>query len=110
MLKAGLAHLWFVTIHPFDDGNGRIARAIEDLAFARSSRAAAASTACPPRSSAIARTTTPSSNTLSEAISTSPAGCSGSSTHCVDRSATPMPPSTRHSRKRTSGGPGTRQR
>ena len=30
MLKAGLAHLWFVTIHPFEDGNGRIARAIAD--------------------------------------------------------------------------------
>ena len=36
MLKAALAHLWFVTIHPFDDGNGRIARAIADLALARS--------------------------------------------------------------------------
>ncbi|WP_410875069.1 Fic family protein [Nocardia sp. A7] len=36
VLKAGLAHLWFVTIHPFDDGNGRIARAIGDLALARS--------------------------------------------------------------------------
>lgn len=35
VLKAGLAHLWFVTIHPFDDGNGRIARAIADLALAR---------------------------------------------------------------------------
>ena len=35
-LKAGLAHLWFVTIHPFDDGNGRIARAITDMAFAKS--------------------------------------------------------------------------
>src|SRR6202011_3155102 len=34
--KAGLAHLWFATIHPFDDGNGRIARAIADLALARS--------------------------------------------------------------------------
>ncbi len=34
--KAGLAHLWFVTIHPFEDGNGRIARAIADLALARS--------------------------------------------------------------------------
>src|SRR3546814_637088 len=32
VLKAGVAHLWFVTIHPFDDGNGRIARAIADLA------------------------------------------------------------------------------
>jgi Fic family protein len=36
VLKAGLAHLWFVTIHPFDDGNGRIARAIADLSLARS--------------------------------------------------------------------------
>ncbi len=36
VLKAGLAHLWFVTVHPFDDGNGRIARAIADLALARS--------------------------------------------------------------------------
>jgi Fic family protein len=36
VLKAGLAHLWFVTIHPFDDGNGRIARAIADMALARS--------------------------------------------------------------------------
>jgi Fic family protein len=36
VLKAGLAHFWFVTIHPFDDGNGRIARAIADLVLARS--------------------------------------------------------------------------
>jgi Fic family protein len=36
LAKAGLAHLWFVTIHPFDDGNGRIARAIADMALARS--------------------------------------------------------------------------
>ena len=35
LLRAGLAHLWFVTIHPFDDGNGRIARAIADLALAK---------------------------------------------------------------------------
>jgi Fic family protein len=34
-LKAAIAHLWFVTIHPFDDGNGRIARAIMDMQFAR---------------------------------------------------------------------------
>ena len=40
VLKAGLAHLWFVTIHPFDDGNGRIARAIADLALARSEHTA----------------------------------------------------------------------
>jgi Fic family protein len=36
VLKAALAHLWYVTIHPFDDGNGRIARAIADMALARS--------------------------------------------------------------------------
>ncbi len=36
VIKAGLAHLWFVTIHPFDDGNGRIARAHTDMMLARS--------------------------------------------------------------------------
>jgi Fic family protein len=36
ILAAGLAHLWFVTIHPFEDGNGRIARAIAGMALARS--------------------------------------------------------------------------
>jgi Fic family protein len=40
VLKAALAHLWFVTIHPFDDGNGRIARAIADLTLARSENSA----------------------------------------------------------------------
>jgi Fic family protein len=40
VLKAGIAHLWFVTIHPFDDGNGRIARAITDLMLARSENSA----------------------------------------------------------------------
>lgn len=35
VLKAAMAHFWFVTIHPFDDGNGRIARAIADMALAR---------------------------------------------------------------------------
>ncbi len=35
VLKAAIAHIWFVTIHPFDDGNGRIARAIADLTLAR---------------------------------------------------------------------------
>lgn len=36
LLIAGLAHMWFVTLHPFDDGNGRMARAIADMALARS--------------------------------------------------------------------------
>ncbi len=38
VLKAAIAHLWFVTIHPFDDGNGRIARALTDLLLTRSDR------------------------------------------------------------------------
>lgn len=38
VVKAALAHLWFVTVHPFEDGNGRIARAIADMALARSER------------------------------------------------------------------------
>ena len=36
VLKSAIAHLWFVTIHPFDDGNGRLARAIMDMQLARS--------------------------------------------------------------------------
>lgn len=40
VLRAALAHLWFVTIHPFDDGNGRIARAIADWQLARSENSA----------------------------------------------------------------------
>lgn len=36
VLKAAIAHLWFVTIHPFEDGNGRIARALTDMLLARS--------------------------------------------------------------------------
>lgn len=38
VLKAGIAHFWFVTIHPFEDGNGRIARAIADMALARADK------------------------------------------------------------------------
>jgi Fic family protein len=40
VVKAGIAHLRFVTIHPFDDGNGRIARALTDLMLARSEKSA----------------------------------------------------------------------
>lgn len=36
VLRSAIAHLWFVTLHPFEDGNGRIARAIADMALARS--------------------------------------------------------------------------
>ena len=38
VLMAAIAHLWFVTIHPFEDGNGRIARAIADMVLARSEK------------------------------------------------------------------------
>jgi len=40
VLKAAVAHLWFVTIHPFDDGNGRIARAVAEMQLARSEHSA----------------------------------------------------------------------
>lgn len=40
VIKAGIAHLWFVAIHPFEDGNGRIARAIGDMALAQADRSA----------------------------------------------------------------------
>ncbi|GHT44639.1 cell division protein Fic [Bacteroidia bacterium] len=40
VLKAAIAHLWFVTLHPFDDGNGRLARAIMDMQLARSDNSA----------------------------------------------------------------------
>jgi Fic family protein len=40
VMRAGVAHLWFVTIHPFEDGNGRIARAVADLALTRSDQSA----------------------------------------------------------------------
>jgi Fic family protein len=38
ILRAGIAHFWFVTLHPFDDGNGRLTRAIGDLALAQAER------------------------------------------------------------------------
>lgn len=40
VMKSALAHFWFVSIHPFDDGNGRIARAIADMMLARSEKSA----------------------------------------------------------------------
>ena len=58
VLKAGLAHFWFVTIHPFEDGNGRIARAIADLSLARADGSADRFYSMSSRSKPNARTTT----------------------------------------------------
>ena len=38
VLRAGIVHLWFVAIHPFEDGNGRIARVLADMLLARSEK------------------------------------------------------------------------
>lgn len=38
LLKSAIAHLWFITIHPFDDGNGRLARAIADMQLAKADK------------------------------------------------------------------------
>ena len=40
VIKAGIAHLWFVTLHPFDDGNGRLTRAITERMLAKSDNSA----------------------------------------------------------------------
>jgi len=40
VLRAGIAHFWFVTVHPFEDGNGRVSRAIADMALARADKSA----------------------------------------------------------------------
>jgi Fic family protein len=40
LIKAGIAHLWFITVHPFEDGNGRIGRAIAEMCLARSDKSA----------------------------------------------------------------------
>lgn len=49
VIKAAIAHFWFIIIHPFDDGNGRIARAITDMLLARAEEADNAFTVCPVR-------------------------------------------------------------
>jgi hypothetical protein len=65
LLRAGLAHLWFLTLHPYADGNGRLARAITDRLLAQDCRAQAQQElavrrawASPPRSCASGRATT----------------------------------------------------
>lgn len=78
LLKAGLAHLWFVTLHPFEDGNGRIARAVGDLFLARADASPSAITAWQGRSSANARLITRCWSKRSSKVWMSRPGCSGS--------------------------------
>lgn len=82
VMKAMIAHLWFVTIHPFDDGNGRIARAIADMALAQSEGS-------PQRfykSASRGATITQFLSGPRRAASISPAGCFGASPASIGRS------------------------
>jgi Fic family protein len=104
VLKAAVAHLWFVTIHPFDDGNGRIARAIADLALARAEGS-------PQRfysmSSQIQKDRKAYYDISShpEGTSTSRDGCGGSWSASIAPVAEPRPSSRRFSRRPCSGTP-----
>ncbi|WP_370649427.1 Fic family protein [Neorhizobium galegae] len=72
-----MAHFWWVTIHPFDDGNGRIARAIADMVLAQSEGSHSASTACPLKSVWSEGIIMPSWRGPRRAISRSLSGCNG---------------------------------
>ena len=80
LLRAGLAHLWFLTLHPYEDGNGRLARAITDQLLAQDCKAQAqqayqdAPWASPPRSCESGRRTTRRWSAASGGIWMSPAG------------------------------------
>lgn len=79
VLRAGVAHFWFVTVHPFDDGNGRIVRTIADLALARAEGTPSDSTACPPTSAPSGKPITTCRRPTRRATLTSLPGCCGSS-------------------------------
>ena len=79
ILKAGLAHLWFVTIHPFDDGNGRIAARSPTWPWPVRSKVRNAFTACPPKSIWNGTRIMKSWRRRSAGRSTSPLGWNGSS-------------------------------
>ena len=95
VLAAGVAHLWFVTIHPFDDGNGRIARAIADMALARSEESPERFYSMSLRSAWSATLTTASSRQPRDTDWMSPIGRSGFLSVSRARSQTlsiPSPP------------------
>ena len=95
LIRAGLGHLWFVTLHPFDDGNGRMARAIGDLLLARATAAHSASTAFRRRSSASARRTMTFWSGRRSGRWTLRNGWPGSSMPCIVRSIKRNTPSMR---------------
>jgi prophage maintenance system killer protein len=86
VLKAALAHLWFVTIHPFDDGNGRMARAIADMALARSEQSVQRFYSMSAQIRLERNAYTISWKQRREAISTSPHGWNGFSAASTARS------------------------
>lgn len=105
VLKAGLCHLWFVTIHPFDDGNGRMARAIADMALARSEKAPSGSTAYRHRSARNVKRTTTSLNRLRKDPWMSHRGWLGLSAASVAPSTAPRQSSGPSLRRHASGSP-----
>ena len=103
VLKAAVAHLWFVTIHPFDDGNGRIARAIADMALSRADGSKDRFYSMSSGIEAERKNTTSSSNPPSVDRSTSRPGWRGSSAVSTAPSMRPTRCSLRCSTRRGSG-------
>ncbi len=103
VLKAGLAHLWFVTLHPFDDGNGRIARAIGDLLLAQADHSEQRFYSLSAQIQRNGAITTKSSNARNEVRSMSRHGSRGFSNICGARSRQRNRRSMPCSRRRVSG-------
>ena len=111
LIKSGLAHLWFVTVHPFDDGNGRIARAVGDLFLARADGS-------PQRFYSLSAQIQRERKAYYEVLESTPArlarrrpsGCCGSWPRWSAPSAAPSSRSTACSRRRASGSAGRRRR
>ena len=94
VLRAALAHLWFVTIHPFDDGNGRIARAIADMRLARADNTPQRYYSMSAQIHAERASTTGCWSRPRGLAPMSPRGCHGSLAAWNAPSATPLHPLT----------------
>jgi Fic family protein len=103
VLKAAVAHLWFVTIHPFEDGNGRIARAVADMAFARSENSPQRFYSMSAQIRQERKLTTIPWKQRRKPISTSRRGSNGFLTASTAPSTAPRQFLHRFSRKRASG-------